>query len=52
MAKEKKYEPFIVKPILSRKCAVCGKWFDLCHPKDDRTLCEECRKVKTNEQDV
>lgn len=36
----------IVKPIMTRKCARCGKWFAACHPKDDRELCEKCRKEK------
>lgn len=34
----------IVKPILTKKCARCGKWFAACHPKDTQTLCERCRE--------
>lgn len=33
----------IVKPIMTRKCARCGKWFAACHPKDTEVLCERCR---------
>jgi len=33
----------IVRPIMTRKCARCGKWFAACHPKDTEVLCERCR---------
>lgn len=36
----------IVKPLMTRKCARCGKWFAACHPKDIQTLCERCRSDK------
>ena len=36
----------IVKPLMTRKCARCGKWFAACHPKDTQTLCERCRVGK------
>lgn len=33
----------IVRPILTRKCARCGKLWAACHPKDTEVLCERCR---------
>ena len=43
---EKTYKPFLVTPTLARRCEVCGKWFDLCHPKDPQRYCEKCREEK------
>lgn len=36
----------IARPILTKKCARCGKWFAACHPKDTQILCERCREWK------
>lgn len=33
----------IARPILTRRCKRCGKFWAACHPKDDRVLCERCR---------
>jgi len=33
----------IARPILTRRCKRCGKFWAACHPKDDRELCERCR---------
>lgn len=42
MAKRKK-EVEIPRPVLTRRCARCGKIWAAVHPKDDRVLCERCR---------
>ena len=39
------------KPILTRRCAKCGKLWVACHPKDPRTLCEYCREDKHGRTD-
>ena len=41
----------ITKPILTRRCAKCGKLWVACHPKDPRTLCEYCREDKHGRTD-
>ena len=38
----------IARPILTRRCKRCGKFWTACHPKDDRELCERCREWKEN----
>ena len=36
----------IARPILTRRCESCGKFWTACHPKDERKLCEKCRKER------
>ena len=43
---EKKYKPFYANVVLGARCAKCGRDFTKRHPKDDETLCEECRKER------
>lgn len=33
----------IQKPLLCRRCEVCGEWWIAKHPKDDETKCERRR---------
>lgn len=49
---EKKYKPFYADVILGARCARCGKDFTKRHPKDDETLCEECRKARNSGHDL
>lgn len=34
----------IATPILTARCEKCGKLWAKSHPKDNRALCEYCRK--------
>lgn len=34
----------IARPILTRRCEKCGRFWTACHPKDDRVLCDYCRE--------
>lgn len=42
----------VVKPLMTRKCARCGKWFAACHPKDTQELCERCRVDETKAERI
>ena len=48
MARKKEIE--IPKPLITRHCAKCGKWFIATHPKDPQKLCERCRKGVKSEK--
>lgn len=50
MAKKKK-EVEILRPVLTRRCARCGKIWAAVHPKDDRVLCERCRENDNGTED-
>ena len=48
MARKKEIE--IPKPLITRHCAKCGKWFIATHPKDPQAYCERCRKGVKSEK--
>lgn len=37
----------IARPILTRRCKKCGKFWAACHPLDPRELCERCRGIES-----
>lgn len=47
-SKRKKEE--LPKPLLTRHCKKCGKWFIATHPKDPQEYCERCRKGVSGEK--
>lgn len=49
MAKRKKKEVEVQRPLITRHCKKCGKWWIAKHPKDDEEYCERCRENEQSE---
>lgn len=50
MAKRKKKETEMPRPLLARHCKRCGEWFIATHPKDPQEYCERCRNERESDR--